>query len=182
MSEQLLTANIERVFAVLDLNGDGRVEWADFKTITEAVSREFAVPADAAEPANLLAAYREVWDYVRDVADADSDGAVTKQEFEHAHLSGELSLDAVADLWAAVSDRCFELIDRDGDGHVDQAALAALYRAAEVADAELVAATAFAAMDANSDGHVDKAEFTANVRGVFTATSESMKGAHMLGG
>ncbi|RKT53637.1 EF-hand domain-containing protein [Saccharothrix australiensis] len=181
MSEQLPTRNVDRVFAVLDLDGDGRVEWADFEDKTSAISREFAVAPDAPEAVRLLAAYRRVWEYVRGAADTDRDDAVTREEFEQAHLAGRLSTAAVADLWATASDRCFELIDRDGDGRIDQGVLAALYRSAEVRDAEQTAAVAFAAMDANSDALVDQAEFTANVRGVFTATDESMKGAHMLG-
>ncbi|MGM1058383.1 hypothetical protein [Saccharothrix sp. Mg75] len=59
--------------------------------------------------------------------------------------------------------------------------LIAIYRGVRVSDPE-VAEAAFGAMDIDADDRLDWAELSAHVRGLFTATDESAKGAHMVGG
>ncbi|NUU24737.1 MAG: hypothetical protein HOV68_25025 [Streptomycetaceae bacterium] len=181
MSEQVRTTNVDRVFAVVDDNGDGHIEWADLAGKSDPIGREFGFTPDAPQVGALRDAYRQLWEYICDGADVDRDGVVTREEFERAHLEERLSTDTIVDLWANASDRCFELMDRDGDGYIGREELATLYRAAGVPGAERVVEVAFAGMDVNSDGRVDQVEFTANVRGLFTATDASSKGAAMLG-
>ncbi|GAB3002114.1 EF-hand domain-containing protein [Saccharothrix stipae] len=181
MSDEVLARNIDRIFVALDLNGDGILEWADFETKTSRIGREFGLTEDAPEVRDFLTAYRRLWEYVHGAADVDRDAVVTKEEFEAAHMARRLSAETVVDLWMAASDRCFDVVDRNGDGSIDQAELIALYRSADVPDPEQTALVAFAGMDADSDGRIDKAEFNANVRGLLTATDDSVKGAHMLG-
>ena len=180
MSEPVLVKNVDRVFAVLDLNSDGLLEWRDFETKVIGISRAFGLTADSPEARGVLAGYQELWHYIRGAADSDRDDAVTKEEFEQAHLARRLSTETVADLWADVANRVFDVVDRDDDGYIDLEGLVVLYLAGDVPEAEHTATIAFASMDADSDGRVDKTEFTANVRGIFTATDESAKGAHML--
>jgi Ca2+-binding EF-hand superfamily protein len=173
--------NISRVFAMIDLSGNDKITWNDFETLTQGIAGELGLAPDSTEIEGLLAAYRDVWDYISGAADLDQDGAVTKAEFEKAHMTQALTAGALLDKWQVAADRCFEAADRDGDGYIDEDALAGVYRAGGISDQQ-VATAAFQAMDVDNDGRVDKTEFSANVRGLFLAVDESMKGAHMLSG
>ncbi len=181
MLTQMQIENIDRVFAMLDLNGNGRIGWDDFGVLTYGIAKEFDLETESVEVQGLLAAYKNVWDYIREAADLDKDGLVAKVEFEEAHSTQRLSAGELLDKWQVAADRCFDVADRDADGYIDEDALASIYRAGGVADRQ-VARAAFQAMDVNNDGQIDKAELSANVRGMFTAIDESMKGAHLLSG
>jgi Ca2+-binding EF-hand superfamily protein len=179
MSDQVQFDNIDRVFAIFDLDGDGGISKDDFTTVGLGVAREFGLDADAPEARRLLDAYDEVWDYIRG-ADVDADEVVSREEFRDAHTSGRLTSEGLLEKWEGATRRCFEVADVDGDGYIDLDGLAKIYRGAGLTDRK-VAETAFAGMDVDDDGRLDLAELSANVRGVFTATDESAKGAHMVG-
>lgn len=173
--------NINRVFAMIDVNGNGNISWEDLEKLSHGIAGELGLERTSAEIEGLMAAYRDVWDYISGAADLDENGLVTKAEFEKAHVDQILSAGVLLDKWLVAADRCFDVADLDGDGYMDEDALAAIYRATGITDRQ-VARAAFAAMDVNENGQVDRAEFVANVRGLFLATDESMKGAHMISG
>lgn len=181
MLTQMQIENIDRVFAMLDLSGNGRISWDDFETLTYGIAKEFGLETSSTEVKGLLAAYKNVWDYIREAADLSKDGSVVKIEFQEAHSTQRLSAGELLNKWQVAADRCFNVADRDADGYIDEDALASIYRAGGIADRQ-VARAAFQAMDVNDDGQIDKAELSANVRGMFIATDESMKGAHLLSG
>ncbi|XVS60672.1 EF-hand domain-containing protein [Actinosynnema sp. CA-299493] len=180
MSGDLRMDNVDRAFAVFDVDGDGVVGWEDFSATARGVGREFGLGVESPEVRNLVAAYREVWEYVAG-ADLDADGVVSRGEFREAHESGRLSAGELVERWLVASARNFELADRDGDGALDGSEFAGIYRGSGVTDPQ-VAAIAFAGMDVDGDGRVDRAEFQAHVRGFFTAEDASVKGARMLSG
>lgn len=82
--------------------------------------------------------------------------------------------------WESASRGNFELADGDGDGYIDLDGFIRIYRGGGV-DAK-VAEAAFGAMDVDDDRRLDWTELSANIRGLFTATDESAKGAHMVTG
>jgi Ca2+-binding EF-hand superfamily protein len=180
MADQVRLDNIDRVFTVFDTDGDGQITWDDFQTKAAGIGREFGLGHKSTEVQGLAEAYRQVWDYIRG-ADVDTDGAVTAAEFRQAHASGRLTTEELLQKWRAAADRVFEIADRDGDGRIDEREFAGIYRGAGITDPK-VAAIAFAAMDVDSNGRLDREELFAQVRGVFTATDDSAKGAHMLSG
>ncbi|ONI80064.1 hypothetical protein ALI22I_42275 [Saccharothrix sp. ALI-22-I] len=180
MSDQLRLDNITRVFTVFDTDGDGEITWDDFDTKARAIGREFDLDGESPEVQGLIEAYREVWEYICG-ADVDTDDVVVEAEFREAHTTGRLTTEELLEKWLVVTDRAFELVDRDGDGYLDENEFAAMYRGAGVTDPQ-VAEIAFAAMDVDGDGRLDLPELRAQVQGLFTATDESEKGARLLVG
>ncbi|PSL57671.1 calcium-binding protein CML [Saccharothrix carnea] len=179
MSGDLRMDNVDRVFAVFDVDGDGGISWGDFSAAAVGVGREFGLGVESSEVRGLVAAYREVWEYIVG-ADLDADGAVSRGEFRDAHEAGRLSMGGLLEKWLAVSGRNFELADRDGDGRLDGSEFAGIYRGNGVTDPQ-VAAIAFAGMDLDGDGRLDLVEFQTHVRGFFTEADVSAKGTHLLG-
>ena len=180
MSDQVRLDNIDRVFAILDVDGDGRVSKGDFTSMGAGVAREFGLDEDSPQARQLAEGYEDIWTYIRD-ADLDVDGVVGADEFREAHTSGRVTTEVVVEKWERASRRCFEAADGDGDGYIDLEGFATIYRGAGISDPK-VAETAFGAMDVDADGRLDWAELSAHVRGLFTATDESAKGAHMVSG
>ena len=180
MSGDLRMDNVDRAFAVFDVDGDGEISWEDFAAAARGVGREFGLGVESSEVRSLLEAYRDVWGYLCG-ADVDSDGVVGRGEFREAHEAGRLSTGELLEKWLVVSGRNFELADRDGDGFLSGSEFAGIYRGAGVTDPQ-VAAIAFAGMDVDGDGRLDREEFSTHVRGFFTATDGSVKGARMLSG
>lgn len=180
MSDRVQRDNIDRVFAILDFDGDGRVSKGDFTSMGRGVAREFGLDEDSPRARRLVEGYEEVWDHLCG-ADADGDGVVGAAEFREAHTSGKVTTEVLVEKWESASRGNFELADADGDGYIDQDEFARIYRGAGIPDRK-VAETAFGQMDVDDDGRLDWAELSAHVRGLFTATDESAKGAHMLDG
>ncbi|MGX7826248.1 EF-hand domain-containing protein [Actinokineospora sp. 24-640] len=180
MSDNLQAENIDRVFALLDMDGDGVVSGADFQAMGGGIAREFGLDADSEQAQRLVAGYVGVWDYIRG-ADIDADSEVSRTEFHQAHESGRLETATVVEKWESASRQSFEAADHDGDGYIDVDGFAGILRGAGVSDPE-VPATAFGDMDVDGDGRLDWTELSAHVRGLFTANDESVKGSRMLGG
>ncbi|MCC8246009.1 EF-hand domain-containing protein [Saccharothrix luteola] len=178
MSGDLRMDNVDRAFAVFDVDGDGGISWEDFSAAARGVGREFGLGVESSEVRALVGAYRAVWGYIVG-ADLDADGSVSRAEFRGAHESGRLSTGELVEKWLVVAGRNFEVADRDGDGFLDGSEFAGIYRGSGVTDPQ-VAAIAFAGMDVDGNGRVDRAEFLTNVRGFFTAEDGSVKGARML--
>lgn len=180
MSGDLRMDNVDRAFAVFDVDGDGVISWGDFDAAARGIGREFGLGVESSEVRALAAAYRELWEYLRG-ADVDVDGVVGREEFRRAHEAGRLTTGGLLARWQVAAERVFDVADRDGDGLLDGSEFAGFYRGAGVVDPQ-VAAIAFAAMDVDGDGRVDRAELVAHVRGLFTAVDASTKGASLLGG
>lgn len=180
MSEQVRLDNIDRVFTILDADGDGRISKGDFTAMSRGVGPEFGFDEGSPQARRLVEGYEEIWDYICG-ADLDVDGEVGAAEFREAHTSGRVTTEVLLEKWEAASRRCFELADGDGDGYIDLEGLVAIYRGGGITDRK-VAETAFGAMDVDADGRLDWDELSAHVRGLFTATDESAKGAHMVSG
>ncbi|MBB5957182.1 Ca2+-binding EF-hand superfamily protein [Saccharothrix tamanrassetensis] len=178
MSDRVRLDNIDRVFAILNVDGDGGISKDDFTSMAGGVVREFGLDADSPQARRLVGGYQDIWDYLRG-ADVDADGVVGAAEFREAHTSGWVTTEVLVERWESASRRCFEAADDDGDGYIDLEGLAAIYRGGGVTDRK-VAEAAFGAMDV--DGRLDWAELSAHVQGLFTATDESAKGARMVSG
>ncbi|ROP35496.1 EF-hand domain-containing protein [Saccharothrix texasensis] len=180
MADRVLLDNIDRVFAILDVDGDGEVGKGDFTSMGAGVAREFGFDEDAPQARSLIAKYEGIWDCVSG-ADLDVDGVVGAAEFREAHTSGRVDTEVVVERWLTATHGNFEVADQDGDGYIDLDAFAAIYRGAGIPDRK-VAETAFGAMDVDDDGRLDWNELSAHARGLFTATDESAKGVRMVSG
>lgn len=179
MSDQVQLDNIDRVFAILDRDGDGGISKDDFSSLGRGVAREFGLDAESPRARRLIEGYEEVWNYICG-ADLDVDGVVDAAEFRKAHTSGRVTAEVLVEKWESASRGNFELADVDGDGYIDLDGFIRIYRGGGVDPA--VAEAAFGAMDVDDDGRLDWGELSANIRGLFTATDESAKGAHMVSG
>ncbi|MFB9907010.1 oxygenase MpaB family protein [Allokutzneria oryzae] len=156
------------IFArVLDQNGDGALNWVDLAASARVIAARLDL--DEKTETALYDAFHAWWVELREIADADSDGRVSGEEYASALYEGSAlraAMDVVADA-----------VDRDDDGYVELAEYAHLLGGAE--HHEVV--ESFRRLDADSDGKLTVAEFAVGLGAFFLGQSDSPVDRHLLG-
>lgn len=170
---------LARMFDVLDVNGDGLVDRADFVRRVGALARLRGWDLDGPEYRRSLQFALEEWQNLRESADVDDDARISRDEFLGYT---EIFLDEreAVRAWARGDAQVlFDAMDVDGDGKitVDE------YRAYLVAcGVDASAADAFFAhADLNEDGRVTRAEMAHAVE-EFLVSDDPAAGGNFLFG
>src|SRR5947207_11453294 len=152
---------LTRMFDLYDANKDGYISAADYERVGEGFATSTGCAPGSADYEKLRATYLGFWEQLRQSADADQDGKVTREEF----LASYDALLAMRETIAGVSQAILQLTDRDGDGKITPSEFSANLQAYGV-DAP-AAAEAFRHLDRDGDGFIDNAELVQNVEEFF---------------
>ncbi|GAA1293299.1 EF-hand domain-containing protein [Saccharothrix xinjiangensis] len=117
-------ARIRLVFSLFDVNGNGRVEAADFEAMADRVDA-VATGSDDAARERMIAAFRHYWETLEAELDVDRDGSISVEEFEACTLSPERFGDTVEEFAESLA----ALGDPDGDGRIERPLFTALMTA-----------------------------------------------------
>ena len=170
---------LSRMFAVLDLDGDGFVGRADFLRRVEAFARLRGWGADAPEYLRNRNASLEEWQGLCQGADVDDDGRVSRDEFLAYADTFLADRDAVRAYARGDVQLLFDAMDTDGDGVISTDE----YRAyLEVCGVETDAADAFflhAALD--RDGRITRTEMS-HAMEEFLVSDDPRAGGNFLFG
>ena len=148
-------AEMQRVFARIDADGDGRISPSELA----AVSRAISPPSSSSHGRREVAA-------MMDELDTDRDGFVDLGEFKAFHARGGGGDELDAELRAA-----FDVYDVDGDGRITAAELGkVLARIGEGCSAE-ECLRMMACVDTDGDGFVGFQDFARMMMTATAATS-----------
>lgn len=175
MLTQFQERKLAKMFDLYDVNRDGYIEAADYARVGEGFARGTGCAPGSAEYDNLRATYLGFWEQLRQSADTDNDGKVTRAEF----IASYETLLAMRETIAGVARGILQMTDRDGDGKITLAEFSANMQAYGV-DA-LAAAEAFDHLDRNRDGFIDNEELLRNVEEFFFEEDESAPGNWLVG-
>lgn len=155
---RLRQQKLDTMFGVLDVDGDGRIDGADFARRVRAFARLRGWREDSAPYARNLDVAMEEWENLRQTADQDDDGRVTLEEFRWFGATYLDDRDAVRAFSRGDVQLLFDAMDGDGDGAVTLEE----YRAyLEVCGVERSAADAFFAhADLDENGRLTRAEMS----------------------
>ncbi|MFI2242624.1 EF-hand domain-containing protein [Streptomyces chrestomyceticus] len=170
MSHPLSDSPQHRIFAMLDVDGDGAVTHAEYLARVDRVAS--AMGRDAGHP--VVTAARAAHEAVFADMDADRDGRVTFEEYRTwvGHEAFERSCrPALGSL--------FDIADLDADGRLNRDAFIRLRTAA--GNAGLNAAAAFDALDTDGDGLIDRDAYLDGIKTFVTAGSSPMAAAYGAG-
>ncbi|BBA98435.1 putative calcium-binding protein [Actinacidiphila reveromycinica] len=126
---ELLDQKYERLFSLLDVNGDGAIAEDDFVAMADRVRASFGDERSLAKGQRYSDAMADYWHALRATADADGNGRIDKDEFRRAvrHVSDNFDT-LIGPLYSAG----FHFADRDDDGLVDRGEFAAVVAAVGV--------------------------------------------------
>jgi juvenile hormone diol kinase len=163
------------LFHLLDLDGNGFIERADFDHVVQ----KYAQFAGWGPDSKLYEAYRGyvmgVWDALSAGADTDHSGSVSPTEF----IALFSQLESFPDQVAEMATRAFDVLDRDGDGTISLEEYRAFREAYGVDNAD--AAEHFARLDANNDSLISRAEFTVLMKDFFLSDDPEAPGSLLFG-
>lgn len=172
-------ARLEAVFhQVLDQTGDGRVDSADLQAMVHNVCWQLELPA--AREDVLYTAFETWWKHLCSAVDADGDGTVDCAEFVSAMLGGVDRDPAYLDHGLKPAVRTlFRTADTDGSGHLCADEYRILFGGSRVHPAELN--DGFRQLDTDGDGRISEEEFVTAFADFFTARTDTVAGASLLG-
>ena len=165
---------LESRFAVVDTDGNGMWQPADYQLLTRRLCETFGRHPDSAAGRALAAAQEALFDIMLAHMDANGDCVISRDEFVAAvgpgigHHSG---FNAAVE---AAAGSLIQVADTDGNGVLDAAEyarLAAVYGAhADAAD------RAFGRLDQDRNGVLDAAELTLAIRQFFASRDPDAPG------
>ncbi|MET7336687.1 EF-hand domain-containing protein [Nonomuraea sp. NPDC005650] len=179
MSQELIEANLNGAFAVLDTDGDGHITVADFTAKADQMCAAFAPEPQSPHHAALQRAYASWWEQLRAGADHDGDGKVSQAEFVAAIRAGTTTDPRYLHTVDAVCHAVFDAIDTNGDGRITWEEFARMYCAADVQT--IATRVAFDHLDTDGDGAVSREEFVAGANALLSSADASQPGTWMLG-
>jgi Ca2+-binding EF-hand superfamily protein len=122
----LLKTKHDRLFDLLDRDGNGTVEGEDFEQLAEDLVKAGAGNPHAQAKDAVFGAYRRAFAQFVQHVDTDGNGVISRDEF-HAAMATQQDREArFDDIWGPTCDVEFDNVDIDGDGELDRHEFAAL--------------------------------------------------------
>ncbi|RJQ78803.1 hypothetical protein D5S17_12050 [Pseudonocardiaceae bacterium YIM PH 21723] len=175
MLNKAQVSNVSKLFDVYDLDGNGVIEWVDFARVVDGIIDGLNQGPFSPWPVRMLRAYRRWWNAIRDVADGNSDGGVTRAEFLLAAETGLLRDSEFMNAFLDAAETVFDAADADDDGMLALSEVLGLCQSAGFEDDELIG-TVFYRLDRDHDGRISLAEWQAAARAIYTADTPHLVG------
>ncbi|WP_229922764.1 EF-hand domain-containing protein [Streptomyces morookaense] len=157
------TTPTQRVFAMMDRDGDGVISAHDYLSRIDRVVQATGRPEDDPLVATARAEGLKAWGTM----DADGDGRLTFAEYD-AWVDG----DKFDNICQYALGSLFDLVDADGDGALDRAEFTTLRTALNNPPGN--AGAAFAALDTDGDGLVARDAYLAAIRAYIVGDDSPM--------
>lgn len=155
---------IEAEFDKLDLNHDGRLEWADYEILIDRYRKTAGVSEDDRRIRELRAFYQMHWMELLRHSGVDGDG-LSKGEFVAATRRAADDTNRM-DSAKVGGHVIFDLVDADGDGSISKEELGRYLRGVWQID-QSDPRYDFDALDANKDGVISRDEFVSGIQEVL---------------
>ena len=173
-------------FELLDNDGNGTIEYDDFKRVLELLADIRGLAEDSADYAALEGTNRALWHALEDFCDANGDGRISLKEwldyhsnalfYEREFLSVIPGFDTTVE---AMAEFFYQLLDGDGDGEVSAQDYFEFCLAHGVEEAE--AQANFMRLDLNGDGKLSKDEVQKLVAEFYQSEDPSAPGNWFFG-
>jgi hypothetical protein len=175
--------NLEAMFEIFDVGGDGYLTGADFAAHAASTCGALQLPAGSPHWTTIHTALDSWWDHLRRHSDRAVDGVCGRIPATEcvSIMEGRLVDDDAffGSTVGPIAETVFHVLDTDGDDVISADEYVAIYVASGLT--EQIALDAFARIDADGDGRIDINEFVAVVRDAFTTDDPDSPGAWFFG-
>ncbi|MFB4273482.1 EF-hand domain-containing protein [Nonomuraea sp. GTA35] len=148
-----------RTFDLFDANSNNVIGSDDMAALATGIVQAGNLATDSPKSQAIHAAYQRLWEVLRQYADADSDGTITRDEFIQAMSNALVSKVQFAQSIADAANAEFSVIDANDDGRIDLAELQATLESVGLTKEE--ACQSAANIDTDGDGVISRGEYQA---------------------
>jgi len=161
MPSEFQKRKLAHLFHTQDLNGDGSLQWEDFRAQAVRMCERQGVALDSPTFAGIQRKLRMCWQELSDWADSDRDGNVQLKEYIGFYgmlidTSMGTSLRRPPSWLGAIAEDLFDLCDLDGSGHIGLPEFQVFLSAYGANDSQ--AEEIFNRLDRDSNGSLDRDE------------------------
>lgn len=181
-----LEQKLEHKFYLLDVDGNGVLEAADFERVIESLAEHREWGQDDPRYLRLATTNREFWRALFDFCDMNEDGQVTMEEWFDFHANAVYyerrighEMPGVERTLGSMASFFYELLDGDGDGVVTMDNYVDFCIAHGLVEGD--AQASFALMDRNGDGLLSREEVLMLVREFYSSEDPEAPGNWFFG-
>jgi Ca2+-binding EF-hand superfamily protein len=184
MPSEFQIRKLTHLFNVQDLNGDGSLQWDDFRRQAVRMCEKQRVSLDSPTFAGIQRKLRVCWQELADWADSNRDGSIQLEEFIGFYgmlidTSMGTTLRRPPTWLGSLAEDLFDLCDLDGNGHISLAEFQVFLSAYGADDAQ--AAGVFATLDRDNNGNLDREEAKLIAWEFFIGTDPDEPGNYIFG-
>ncbi|MFE6690445.1 hypothetical protein ACFVFQ_28745 [Streptomyces sp. NPDC057743] len=169
------TSSLDRLFNVVDADGDGHVGGADYRRIVERYRTAYELAADAPEVEALTSFYKEYWAGLQ--RHAKTDDRLSRKQHRAAAVATTTD-PALQEPVAAFGAAVFQVIDADHDGYVGEQELT---RYLAMWDLARDASRVLDQLDTDGDGRLSKDDLTRAIHAYFYSPDRDGTGGVFFG-
>jgi len=175
---------LTHLFHAQDTNGDGALQWEDFRAQAIRLCEIQGAGADSPTFALVQRRMMVCWQELADWADANRDGQIQLSEYLGFYgmlidTSVGTTLRRPPSWLGAIAEDLFDLCDLDGDGYIGPSELSAFLRAYGTDEAR--AAALFSTLDRDGDGQINRDEARLIAWEFFIGDDPTQPGNYIFG-
>jgi Ca2+-binding EF-hand superfamily protein len=171
---------LERRFEILDRDGDGKLEQADYEQVTSRMAAAFGHDPDGPPAVALRDTYLALWAALLRKMDSDGDGQISRDEFITSVARSIVAReDGFSRHIEPIAHAVLTMADTNGSGELDADEFSRMWVAIGVPADDT--ARAFQQLDRDQSGRLSLDEITAAIHEYYTSVDPNAPGNALFG-
>ncbi|MFI8192230.1 EF-hand domain-containing protein [Streptomyces sp. NPDC085946] len=171
-----ITMKLDRLFAATDTDGDGYVDWNDYRRLVDRYLSAYKIDKSDRRAQALLIVYQMQWAEL--LRHADGVDRLSKEQYRFASRAASVDTSRF-NMVEGVAHALFDVMDTDGDNTISEAEFKQYLDVWDITDPS--AMDTFHELDLDGDGFISRQEFIRAVREFFYSSDLESPGSLFFG-